>query len=287
MANLPSMPLDNLTDLLVFIRVADACSFTLAAEAGHFPIGGGQMREPVGGAIGHPAAAAHHAQRQPDRRRRGVLRVCAAHPVAGRRGGNGAEYAAANAARAAAAGSAGLVGAIAYPADSAGVLAQWPEVDADVSFSDEYSDLVRDGIDVAVRVGGSDDSRLVRRVLAPHRLITCAAPDYLARHGTPAKPEALGEHETLVFSHQGLPAPWRYLVNGQLHEQPVRGRMRFNNVEALRDAAVAGAGLCQVGAFLVGEQIAAGTLVPVLERYCRPGPPICAVYPSRRHLSPR
>ncbi|PYA66233.1 LysR family transcriptional regulator, partial [Serratia marcescens] len=122
---------------------------------------------------------------------------------------------------------------------------------------------------------------------APHRLITCAAPDYLARHGTPAKPEALGEHETLVFSHQGLPAPWRYLVNGQLHEQPVRGRMRFNNVEALRDAAVAGAGLCQVGAFLVGEQIAAGTLVPVLERYCRPGPPICAVYPSRRHLSPK
>ncbi|WP_268647904.1 LysR substrate-binding domain-containing protein, partial [Escherichia coli] len=69
--------------------------------------------------------------------------------------------------------------------------------------------------------------------------------------------------------------------------QPVRGRMRFNNVEALRDAAVAGAGLCQVGAFLVGEQIAAGTLVPILERYCRPGPPICAVYPSRRHLSPK
>ena len=154
-------------------------------------------------------------------------------------------------------------------------MAQWPEVDADVSFSDEYSDLVRDGIDVAVRVGGSDDSRLVRRVLAPHRLITCAAPDYLARHGTPAKPEALGEHETLVFSHQAAGAP-RYLVNGQLHEQPVRGRMRFNNVEALRDAAVAGAGLCR-GAFLVGEQIAAGTLVPVLERYCRPGPPICAV----------
>ena len=56
--------------------------------------------------------------------------------------------------------------------------------------------------------------------------------------------------------------------------------MRFNNVEALRDAAVAGAGLCQVGAFLVGEQIAAGTLVPVLERYCRPGPPICAVIPA-------
>lgn len=166
-------------------------------------------------------------------------------------------------------------------------MAQWPEVDADVSFSDDYSDLVRDGIDVAVRVGGNDDSRLVRRVLAPHRLITCAAPDYLARHGTPAKPEALGDHETLVFSHQGLPAPWRYLVNGQLHEQPVRGRMRFNNVEALRDAAVAGAGLCQVGAFLVGEQIAAGTLVPVLERYCRPGRrsapsiPAGAIFPPR------
>ena len=163
-------------------------------------------------------------------------------------------------------------------------MAQWPEVDADVSFSDEYSDLVRDGIDVAVRVGGSDDSRLVRRVLAPHRLITCAAPDYLARHGTPAKPEALGEHETLVFSHQGLPAPgaiWSTAncTNSRCAAGCVSTTSRPCGMRPSPGPA------CAVGAFLVGEQIAAGTLVPVLERYCRPGPPICAVYPSRRHLS--
>ncbi|QVV78134.1 LysR family transcriptional regulator, partial [Serratia marcescens] len=245
------MPLDNLTDLLVFIRVADACSFTLAAErlgisrsaAGKCVI---RLEERLAtrllqrttrsvsltedGAVFYEYAQrilsqAEEAETALNTRRqtpRGRLRLDL--PVS--------------------------LGRLHILPILREFLAQWPEVDADVSFSDDYSDLVRDGIDVAVRVGGNDDSRLVRRVLAPHRLITCAAPDYLARHGTPAKPEALGDHETLVFSHQGLPAPWRYLVNGQLHEQPVRGRMRFNNVEALRDAAVAGAGLCQVGAFL-------------------------------------
>ena len=61
--------------------------------------------------------------------------------------------------------------------------AQWPDVDIDVSFSDDYCDLIQEGIDVAVRIGGNDDSRLVRKVLAPHRLVTCASPGYLALHG--------------------------------------------------------------------------------------------------------
>ena len=285
MANLPSMPLDNLTDLLVFIRVADACSFTLAAERL------GISRSAAGKCVNRLEERLATRLLQRTTRSVSLTEDGAVFYEYAQRILSQAEEAetALNTRRQTPRGRLRLdlpvsLGRLHILPILREFLAQWPEVDADVSFSDEYSDLVRDGIDVAVRVGGSDDSRLVRRVLAPHRLITCAAPDYLARHGTPAKPEALGEHETLVFSHQGLPAPWRYLVNGQLHEQPVRGRMRFNNVEALRDAAVAGAGLCQVGAFLVGEQIAAGTLVPVLERYCRPGPPICAVYPSRRHL---
>lgn len=81
--------------------------------------------------------------------------------------------------------------------------AQWADVEIDVSFSDDYCDLIQEGIDVAIRIGGNDDSRLVRKVLAPHRLITCASPDYLARKGTPETPDELAAHECLVFCHRG------------------------------------------------------------------------------------
>jgi DNA-binding transcriptional LysR family regulator len=166
-------------------------------------------------------------------------------------------------------------------------LAQWPEVDADVSFSDDYTDLVRDGIDVAIRIGGEADSRLVRRVLAPHRLITCAAPAYLDRHGAPASPDDLPRHQTLAFTHMGALVPWRYAHHDRDRNVQIAGRMRLDNTEALRDAALAGAGIVQLGAFLVGDDLRQGRLVALLESYAPPGAPVCAVYPHRRHLAPK
>lgn len=202
------MPLDNLTDLLVFIRVADACSFTLAAERL------GISRSAAGKCVNRLEERLATRLLQRTTRSVSLTEDGAVFYEYAQRILSQAEEAetALNTRRQTPRGRLRLdlpvsLGRLHILPILREFLAQWPEVDADVSFSDEYSDLVRDGIDVAVRVGGSDDSRLVRRVLAPHRLITCAAPDYLARHGTPAKPEALGEHETLVFSHQGLPAP--------------------------------------------------------------------------------
>lgn len=61
----------------------------------------------------------------------------------------------------------------------------WPEVVVNVSFADRYIDLIDEGVDLAIRIGGAADSRLMARTLAPHRLVTCATPDYLAAHGFP------------------------------------------------------------------------------------------------------
>ncbi|MFE0839530.1 LysR family transcriptional regulator [Achromobacter insolitus] len=166
-------------------------------------------------------------------------------------------------------------------------LREWPEVEADVSFSDDYIDLVRDGVDVAIRIGGETDSRLVRKVLAPHRLITCASPGYLERHGAPASPDDLSGHQTMAYTHAGALVPWRFAVNGQERGVHVAGRLRLGNTEALRDAALAGEGIAQLGAFLVGEDLRAGRLAPVLESAAPPGAPVCAVYPHRRHLAPK
>lgn len=166
-------------------------------------------------------------------------------------------------------------------------LAKWPELEADVSFSDDYRDLVAEGIDVAIRIGGPTDSRLIRQVLAPHRYITCAAPKYLEASGTPRLIDDLQHHDKIVFTHANCAVPWRYRVGGEDREIGVQGTMRLNNTEAMRDAALAGLGLVQLGAFLVGDDVKTGRLVAVLREFGRDESPVAAVYPTRRNLSPK
>lgn len=288
MANLMAMPLDNLSDLLVFVRVADARSFTLAAERL------GISRSSTGKSVNRleerlATRLLHRTTRSVSLTEEGLvfyehaLRILAEVDEA-ETAINQRHQTPRGRLRIDLPVAFGRLHILPILRD---FLLQWPEVDVEVTFSDDYSDLVREGIDLAIRIGGNDDSRLVRKVLAPHRLITCASPRYLANHGVPQTPDDLVDHHRLVFSHQGMPVPWRYQVNGQHRDESVGGRMRFNNTEALRDSALAGLGLCQLGAFLVGEQLSAGTLVPVLEKYCRVEAPICAVYPTRRYLSPK
>lgn len=166
-------------------------------------------------------------------------------------------------------------------------LSQWPDLEADVTFSDDYCDLVSDGIDVAVRIGGPTDSGLIRQVLAPHRFITCATPAYIEQHGTPLTIEGLQSHQKIVFSYANASVPWRYQVAGESRDVHVQGNLRLNNTEAIRDAALNNLGIVQLGAFLVGEDIRQGRLVPVLQELQREEQPISAVYPTRRHVSPK
>ena len=172
----------------------------------------------------------------------------------------------------------------------------WPEVVANVTFTDRYVDLIDEGVDLAVRIGGENDSRLVARTLAPHRLVTCAAPEYLDRHGRPETPADLSGHSCVAFTHAGRASDWRFkatphvkgddvLVN--VHVLPVQGRFCASNAEALRDAALSGYGIGQLATFLIGDDLRAGRLIPVLESYALPGGPIRVVYPTGRHLLPK
>ncbi|TWI31187.1 LysR family transcriptional regulator [Paracoccus sulfuroxidans] len=166
-------------------------------------------------------------------------------------------------------------------------LAQWPDLEADVTFSDDYRDLVCEGIDIAIRIGGPTESGLIRRVLAPHRFVICAAPEYLERKGVPRTLEDLQHHDKVVFTQVNCGVPWRVRIGATPRDVEVRGTLRLSNSEAIRDAALAGFGLVQLGAFLVGEDIRHGRLIPVLEQFAAEQPPICAVYPTRRHVSPK
>lgn len=166
-------------------------------------------------------------------------------------------------------------------------LAEWPELEADVTFSDDYCDLVSDGIDVAIRIGGPTDSGLIRQVLAPHHFITCATPAYLQQYGIPRSIADLQHHKKIVFTYANASVPWRYQVEGEMRDVTFQANLKLNNSEAIRDAALNNLGIVQLGAFLIGEDIKQGRLVPVLKEFRREEMPITAVYPTRRHVSPK
>lgn len=166
-------------------------------------------------------------------------------------------------------------------------LRQWPMVDVKISFNDRYVDLVEEGIDVAVRVGGLADSGLVSRTVAPHRLVTCAAPDYLRRRGVPATIDDLAGHNCLAFDHGGRTAQWRFQVDGVRRRVRIDGNLISTQAEALRDATTAGLGIGQLATFLISDELRTGRLVPVLERHATEGEPLSIVYPARTLLPPR
>jgi DNA-binding transcriptional LysR family regulator len=172
----------------------------------------------------------------------------------------------------------------------AGYLAAHPEVSIDLELDDRVIDMVEERYDVAVRIGQLDDSGMVARPLRPYRLIICAAPAYLAQHGTPRTPVELAQHQCLDFTS------WSKLVRWRLREdahgevptpRPPPSRLRINNGRALKQAALAGCGIVMQPEVMLADAVAAGQLVPLLEGYLPRSREMHLVYPRDRHATPK
>jgi DNA-binding transcriptional LysR family regulator len=164
-----------------------------------------------------------------------------------------------------------------------------PELQVDLRLQDVYVDLVKEGIDLAIRVGTLADSSLVARRFTSQTLVLCASPAYLEAHGTPRTIDQLGGHDAIVFRmpSTGRNRPWQLRTRGHPVELQPASRVQVNDGEGLVAAALEGLGLTQVPDYMVAEPIARGDLVEVLPS-CRPAPmPISAVYPSGRLVPPR
>lgn len=162
-------------------------------------------------------------------------------------------------------------------------------LELDVRFSDAYVDLIKDGIDLAVRVGPLHDSSLVARRFASMSLLLCASPAYLAQRGEPATLRALERHDAVLFRlpSTGRDRPWQFSQRGQAVTLHPRSQVRLNDGEAIVQAALLGLGVAQLPDHIVGDELRAGRLVELLPSL-RPAPmPISAVYPSQRLLPPR
>ena len=164
-----------------------------------------------------------------------------------------------------------------------------PGLHLDLRLSDAMADLVREGMDLALRIGQLDDSSLVATRIDRQSLLLCASPDYLESHGRPRRLDELAGHDAVVFRlpTSGRIRPWQFRQRGtavELHPPP---RVVVNDTEGLVEAARQGLGLVQVPDFLVAEELARGELVELLPE-CRPAAmPIHIVYPSGRLLPAR
>ena len=155
----------------------------------------------------------------------------------------------------------------------------------EIDLSDRAVDLIGEGYDLALRIGTLEDSSLVARRIASIERVYCASPGYLAARGTPLEPEALREHDCLPYGHSRQ-VQWQFKGQGKtLHAIAVSGRMRANNGELLRDAAIAGMGVTYLPAFIVEQALADGRLVKLLEAWTPPPLQLSAVYPQHRQIA--
>lgn len=166
---------------------------------------------------------------------------------------------------------------------------QYPQLQLDLRLSDSFSDLVRDRIDLAVRIGTLADSTLVARQVGVQHLVLCASASYVERRGMPRRVEDLPAHEAIVFRLPtiGRDRPWQFRQRGKPLEFKPQPCTRVNDTEGLLQALLLGMGICQVPDYLVAPAIADGRLVELLPAF-RPRPlPINIVHPSGRLMPSR
>lgn len=163
-------------------------------------------------------------------------------------------------------------------------LARYPALSLDAQFDDRFVDLVGEGLDLAIRIGRLDDSRLVARRIAADRRIVVASPGYLAQYSRPRHPTDLRHHECLHYTNFRGSAVWSFRRGDTRLDIPVRGRLQSNYGLPLVHAAEAGLGLLQTATSIVGDALAAGRLVTVLDEWRLPEIGINAVYPGRKHV---
>ncbi|HSI51662.1 MAG TPA: LysR family transcriptional regulator [Ideonella sp.] len=162
-----------------------------------------------------------------------------------------------------------------------------PKVTLDVTLVDRVVDLVEEGFDLAVRIARLPNSSLISRKLTSTRVILCASPEYLQQRGAPAHPSELAQHSVVSYSLLSTGESWEFTGPDGPVSVKVSPRMRTNSGDTCRAAALQHQGIILQPSFMVGPDLAAGTLVEVLPGYRALELGVYAVYPSRKFLAPK
>ncbi|HEV7324457.1 MAG TPA: LysR family transcriptional regulator [Bosea sp. (in: a-proteobacteria)] len=166
---------------------------------------------------------------------------------------------------------------------------RYPQLELDLSFGDGFVDLAEGGHDLAIRTGELQDAaNLVTRRVARQRMIVCAAPFYLDARGLPAQLADLADHDALVYRRSGSVRPWLFPREDRPPVEVMpRHRLRFDDLEAIADAAALGMGLAWLPSWLVRERLTAGALVELLPGEGRLPYDVHALWLQTPHLPPK
>lgn len=164
-----------------------------------------------------------------------------------------------------------------------------PALRFDLSFSDRYVDVVKEGFDAVVRIGALSDSSLVARRIGEQAMLVIGSPQYLRRRGTPQSPDELAQHDCIVFRNPttGRQRPWQFRQGRRAFDVEPESRLRMNDGEAIVEAVAAGMGLAQVPDYMSQAARQSGRVIELLADW-RPAPLLISlVYPSGRMVTPR
>ncbi|SET75661.1 LysR family transcriptional regulator [Stigmatella erecta] len=159
-----------------------------------------------------------------------------------------------------------------------------PQVEVEVSLSDRFVDLLAERFDAALRVGASDDGRLMRRALGRMRRSFCASPAYLRAHGTPRRHADLADHVNLAYLRGSQRDPWEFPSGGTL---PPRGPFACDNNAGIRQGALDGLGVAWLPELTIAEDVRRGALKVLFGGQPEEGLPVSLVFPQGRLLAPR
>lgn len=163
---------------------------------------------------------------------------------------------------------------------------QYPDIRMDISLLDRQVDLVGEGYDMAIRIAPRpEDSSLVAKRLASSRIVMCASPAYLEQHGTPQSFAEMSRHEFIGYSYAPSGDTLRARFKGHDEGLKTHPRLRINNGDTCRAAALQGLGIVAQPSFIVGEDLQAGRLVEILPEWHLEERGVFAVYPTRQHLA--
>jgi DNA-binding transcriptional LysR family regulator len=162
-------------------------------------------------------------------------------------------------------------------------LAHYPDVHIDLAIGPHTVNVFEEGYDVIIRSARINDASLTTRELGPVQYSVCATPGFLVKFGTPAAPEDLKNFNCLVHSGQTKADEWRFEANGETFTVVVRGNLRTNNGVALYEAVKGGLGIARLPSYSVSDDLRSGELVPLFQNLVGWGRSIKAFYPRTAH----
>ncbi|TCD14165.1 LysR family transcriptional regulator [Oricola cellulosilytica] len=159
---------------------------------------------------------------------------------------------------------------------------QYPDLKVDLMLQDANANLVEQGLDLAIRFGEPREPNLIAKRMGSIRRIVVASKDYLDRQGRPETPRDLEQHECIVFGGRPDSDEWEFSVGGETETIKVNWRLRIDNSDGMRQAALSGLGIIMAPSWLFPDLWELENMETLLDDYERPSFPMYAVYPSRR-----